>query len=163
MFAIQLARRRGAHVIATVSANDLAFARELGADEALDYRAEPFENRVRNIDVVFDAVGGETLQRSLGVLKTNGRVVTIAADSGAQPGFFIVEPNRDQLVEVGKLIDAGELKTFVSAVLPLSQVSDAYTGPYRAQRTRKTGRGYLPNKSSQFQPSLGYVTLKVNS
>ncbi len=128
MFAVQLARRCGAHVIATVSANDLAFAKELGADEALDYRAGPFENRVRNVDVVFDAVGGETLERSLRVLVPNGRVVTIAADSGAQPGFFIVEPNRDQLVEVGKLIDAGELRTFVSDVLPLAQVSDAYTG-----------------------------------
>ncbi len=138
IFAIQLARRCGAHVVVTASANDLEFARELGADEALDYRGEPFENRVRDIDVVFDAVGGDTLQRSLGVLNPNGRVVTIVGDSGAQPGFFIVEPRRDQLVEVGKLIDAGELRTFVSAVLPLAQASKAYTG-----RVERKARGKL--------------------
>ena len=138
IFAIQLARRSGAHVIVTASANDLEFTKKLGADEAFDYRADPFENQIRNIDVVFDAVGGGALKRSLGVLNPNGRVVTIAADSGAQPGFFIVEPNRDQLIEVGKLIDAGDLETFVSAVVPLEEVSDAYTG-----QVEHKGRGKL--------------------
>jgi NADPH:quinone reductase-like Zn-dependent oxidoreductase len=138
IFAIQLARRRGAHVIVTASANDLEFARKLGADEAFDYHAEPLKDQIRNVDVVFDAVGGEALQRSLGVLNPNGRVVTIAADSGDQPGFFIVEPNRDQLIEVGKLIDAGELETFVSAAVPLDEASDAYTG-----QVEHKGRGKL--------------------
>jgi NADPH:quinone reductase-like Zn-dependent oxidoreductase len=138
IFAIQLAGRRGAHVIATASANDLEFVRKIGADEAFDYRADPFEKQLRNIDVVFDAVGGDTLERSLGVLNPNGRVVTIAADAGAQPGFFIVEPNRDQLIEVGRLIDAGELQTFVSAAVPLANASDAYTG-----RIEHKGRGKL--------------------
>jgi NADPH:quinone reductase-like Zn-dependent oxidoreductase len=71
-------------------------------------------------------------------LNPNGRVVTIAADSGNHPGFFIVEPNHDQLIQVGKLIDAGELQTFVSAVVPLDDAADAFTG-----RVEHKGRGKL--------------------
>jgi NADPH:quinone reductase-like Zn-dependent oxidoreductase len=64
VFAIQLARLQGAHVITTVSAHNIDFAKELGAHEALDYKVGRFEDEVRNIDVVFDTVGGETLERS---------------------------------------------------------------------------------------------------
>ena len=74
--AIQLAHHRGAHVIATVSVQNIEFVKGLGADEAIDYKAAPFEATVRDIDVVFDAVGGETLQRSWNVLKKGGRMVT---------------------------------------------------------------------------------------
>ncbi|MDQ2839921.1 MAG: NADP-dependent oxidoreductase [Acidobacteriota bacterium] len=143
-FAVQLARLHGARVIATVSARDLEFVKELGADEALDYKAGPFEERVRNIDVVFDAVGGQTLQRSWGVLNCRGRLVTIASngevasDERIKHAFFIVEPHAEQLVEIAKLLDLGDLRTFVRAVLPLSQASDAYAG-----RVEKSGRGKL--------------------
>ena len=64
VFAIQLARLQGAHVITTVSAHNIDFAKELGAHEALDYKVGRFEDEVRNIDVVFDTVGGETLEWS---------------------------------------------------------------------------------------------------
>jgi NADPH:quinone reductase-like Zn-dependent oxidoreductase len=144
VFAIQLARLRGAHVITTTSAHSLDFAKALGAEKALDYRAGPFEDRVRDIDVVFDAVGGEVLERSWGVLNHNGRLVTIAADSEAtsderiKRAFFVVEPHHDQLVEIAKLIDAGDLRTIVDTVVPLSRASDAYAG-----RLERSGRGKL--------------------
>src|SRR6202046_2127175 len=80
IFAVQLARSRGAHVIATASEHNLAFVSELGADEVIDYRKERFEDRAGKVDVVFDTVGNETLQRSWGVLKKDGRMVTIASD-----------------------------------------------------------------------------------
>jgi NADPH:quinone reductase-like Zn-dependent oxidoreductase len=76
VFAVQIARRRGAQVTATAGVGNLDFVRGLGADEVIDYRTERFEERVRGVDAVFDTVGGDTLRRSLGVLKPGGRLVT---------------------------------------------------------------------------------------
>src|SRR5215471_8385353 len=125
LFAVQLAHLHGAYVIATASARNTEFVNRLGADEVIDYQTARFEEQVEKVDIVFDGVGGETLERSWAVLKPGGRMVTIAADSeGAadqrvKEAFFIVEPNQKQLGEVAKLLDAGKLKTFVSAVVPL--------------------------------------------
>jgi NADPH:quinone reductase-like Zn-dependent oxidoreductase len=145
IFAIQLARLRGAHVTATASARNLAFVSQLGAEQVIDYRAVHFEDNVRNMDVVFDTVGGETLQRSWGVLKPGGRMITIAADSETttddrvKQAFFIVEPHHEQLTRIGDLLEAGDLHPVVDAVLPLVQASAAYTGEVRQRR----GRGKL--------------------
>src|SRR5574341_662623 len=79
VFAVQLARWPGATVVGTASAHNEAFVHVLGADEMIDYRAVRFEDIVHGIDVVLDTVGGETLDRSWGVLKPGGRLVTIAA------------------------------------------------------------------------------------
>jgi NADPH:quinone reductase-like Zn-dependent oxidoreductase len=142
--AIQLAHRSGAYVIATVSARDIDFVKELGADEAIDYRAAPFEQTARDIDVVFDAVGGETLKRSWSVLKKNGRLVTIVsggdstADDRSKNAFFIVEPDSRQLIEVGELADKGDLRPVVDTVLPFAQAPLAYAG-----KVEKKGRGKL--------------------
>jgi NADPH:quinone reductase-like Zn-dependent oxidoreductase len=101
-FAVQLARLRKAYVIGPASAPNLQFDRSLGADQVIDRRAERFEGVVGPVDVVFDAVGRETLARSWGVLKT-GRMVTIAAsaeqtrEQRVREAFLIVEPNRAQL------------------------------------------------------------------
>src|SRR4051812_20026021 len=80
LYAVQMAHTRGAHVVTTISSHDIDFVKRLGADEAIDYRVSRFENEVQDVDVIFDAVGGETLERSWGVLKPNGRMITIAAD-----------------------------------------------------------------------------------
>jgi NADPH:quinone reductase-like Zn-dependent oxidoreductase len=134
IFAIQFARLRGAYVIATASKHNLDFVRNLGADEVLDYRAGPFEKKVSNIDVVLDAVGGDTLARSWGVLKSNGRLVTVAADSEgtadqrSKKAFLLVKPDREQLIEIGNLIDTGKVQPVVDTVVPLSRASDAYAG-----------------------------------
>src|SRR5215472_2941971 len=106
-FAVQLARWRGARVIGTASAANLDFVRSLGADEVIDYRAARFEDVVRDVDVVFDAVGGETLDRSWKVLRPGGRLVTIVevekpADDRGRAAFFIVEPSARQLDEVAR-------------------------------------------------------------
>lgn len=134
MFAVQLAHTHGARVIATVSASNIALVKSLGADEALDYRGKPFEDCVREIDLVFDTVGGDTLQRSWQVLKPAGRLVTIAADSEStsdervRQAFFIVEPNGAQLAQVNKLLEAGKLRTALDTVLPVSAATEAYAG-----------------------------------
>jgi NADPH:quinone reductase-like Zn-dependent oxidoreductase len=132
LFAVQIACRRGAHVIGTASARNLALVRELGAEEAIDYRATRFEDVVRDVDVVFDTVGGETLERSWGVLRPGGTMVTIAASEEtartprARAAFFIVEPSRTQLADIARLIDAGEIRPLVGAVLPLARGREAY-------------------------------------
>lgn len=131
-FAVQLAHEKNAHVIATASVANAAFVKSLGADEVIDYRTTPFETVVRDVDVVFDTVGGETRDRSWGVLRKGGQLVTIAADAErlSQPrvrdAFFIVEPNRSQLIEVSRLIDAGVMKPVVGSVFPMEQFREAY-------------------------------------
>jgi NADPH:quinone reductase-like Zn-dependent oxidoreductase len=131
-FAVQLARWRGARVTATVSKANIDFARELGANDVIDYRAEQFEDRVSGVDVVFDTVGGETLRRSWSVLKPGGRLVAIAAseedstDERTQQAFFIVEPRRDELSQIASLIDAGHVRPIVGAEFPLADAVEAY-------------------------------------
>lgn len=133
VFAIQLARRANARVVTTASARHRDFLLQLGAEQVIDYRAERFEE-AGAFDVVFDGVGGETLERSWSVLEPAGRLVTIAADAeGSQDArihaaFFIVEPNRTQLEQVAHLLDYGELRTFVDAEVPFAEASQAYFG-----------------------------------
>ena len=140
MFAIQLARLHGAQVTTTASAHNFEFVKQLGAERVIDYYATPFEKTVAAMDVVFDTVGGETLERSWGVLKPGGRMITIAADSEAtsdervKQAFFIVEPNHEQLSRIGNMLDMDELRTVVDAVLPLAQASAAYTGAVKQRR-----------------------------
>jgi NADPH:quinone reductase-like Zn-dependent oxidoreductase len=145
LYAVQLAHIRGARVITTVSTRDIDFVKRLGADQAIDYKASRFEKEVQDVDVVFDAVGGDTLERSWGVLKPAGRIFTIAADSEGtadqrvKDAFFIVEPNQKQLVEIAKQLDAGRLRTFVKTTVPLNEASAAYSGAV----TDKSGYGKI--------------------
>jgi NADPH:quinone reductase-like Zn-dependent oxidoreductase len=132
VFAVQLARWRGARVTGTASRANRDLVRRLGADEVIDYRATRFEDAVRDIDVVFDTVGGETLERSWGVLKPGGRLVTIAAsgertaDERTRTAFFVVEPSRNQLEEIAWLIDSGAVRPIVGSVYPLAEARQAY-------------------------------------
>jgi NADPH:quinone reductase-like Zn-dependent oxidoreductase len=143
VFSIQLANWRGAYVIATASPRNLELLRQLGADLVIDYKAVPFEQETGEVDVVFDTVGGETLRRSWSVLKPSGRMVAIAADSEQQTdervkqAFFIVEPSRQQLREIGSLLVAGRIKPVIDAVVPFAETPAAYEG----KTEKKQGRG----------------------
>jgi NADPH:quinone reductase-like Zn-dependent oxidoreductase len=142
VYAVQLARRHGAHVITTVSARNIDFVNGLGADEAIDHNAVPFEDVAGACDIVFDTVGGDTLKRSWSILKPGGRLVTIAADQEGTPdernkkAFFIVEPKGAQLAEIAGLIDAGEIRPVVDAELSFDQAPTAYDGT-----AKRSGRG----------------------
>ena len=141
LYVVQLAKLHGAKVIATSSAEYASLVKELGVETVIDYKAERFEEHASQVDVVFDTVGGATLERSWAVLKPGGRLVTIAASAEGQQeqrvkdSFFIVEPNQQQLVEVGKLLDAGTVKTFVKAVVPFVDAPAAYANEPQLQRT----------------------------
>jgi len=131
-FAMQLARHLKAYVIATASAANANLVKMLGADEVIDYRRIPFETVVRDVDVVLDTVGGETRDRSWGVLNPGGQLVTIAADAErmteprVRDAFFIVEPKRAQLIEISRLIDSSVIRPIVGAVYPMEHFRRAY-------------------------------------
>ncbi len=139
-FAVQFAHWRGARITATISAANIDFVQELGADDVIDYRAGRFEERVEGVDAVFDTVGGDTLRRSWSVLKPGGRLVTIAAseedsrDQRTREAFFIVQPRRAELEEIARLIDAGHVRPVVGAEFPLADAMAAYrTKPIRGK------------------------------
>ncbi len=143
-FAVQLARWRGAHVTATASPENLEFVRALGADVVIDYHATRFEDVVCDMDVIFDAVGGETLERSWKILEKTGRMITIVGETTRAPlsqrsrdAFMIVRADGEQLAEIGKMIVAGELRVFVEAVYPLEDAQAAYA---RADRGKMRGK-----------------------
>lgn len=143
-FAVQLARWRGAHIIATASAHNVEFVRDLGAHEIIDYRATPFETVGRDVDVVLDCVGGSVTERSWAVLRPEGILVTIVrqppqwtAARAARGVFFIVEPHRAQLNELSQLIDDREVRPFIEAVIPLQEARPAYE---RAIRDHPRGK-----------------------
>jgi NADPH:quinone reductase-like Zn-dependent oxidoreductase len=132
--AVQMAKWAGATVIATASARHHAFLRTLGADEIIDYTTTRFEEVVRDIDIVLDTIGGETVARSWQVLKKGGLLLSVfslpsqeqAAAFGVHALFFIVKPNREQLMHIGNLIDAGQLRPITERVFPLSEASQAF-------------------------------------
>ena len=146
-FAVQLARWTGAHVIGTASPHNSSFLKDLGVNDVIDYKKTSFEDRVHDVDVVFDTVGGKTLERSWQVLRKGGKLVSVASQDlpttfdnlqayfkekgesyGIDATWFIVHPSRDQLIRIGDLIDSGQVKPVVDTILPLSQASQAYKG-----------------------------------
>ena len=143
-FAVQFARWRGAHVVATSSERDRSFVSELGADEVIDYRGTRFEDTVVDMDLVLDAVGGDTWSRSWDVVRPGGRLVSIAVPrppdrdevDGRRAIWFVVRPDVRQLVEIGRLLDARLVRSIVSDVLPLARGAEAY-GP----GARRSGPG----------------------
>jgi NADPH:quinone reductase-like Zn-dependent oxidoreductase len=132
--AVQMAKWRGAHVVGTASGNNADYLKRLGVDEVVDYQQTPFEDVVSDMDMVFDAVGGDTLERSFGVLKPGGRLITItsqpsqekAAAFGVKAQHVLVHPSDEQLDQITALIDAGVLKPTIQQQLPLSEAREAH-------------------------------------
>ena len=132
-FAIQIAKARGAKVIATASTANQSLLKELGADVAVDYTKQKFENVAKDVDVVLDSVGKDTLARSYGVVKKGGFIVTLVAridqaeldKRGIRGASLSVEPNSNELAEIGKLIDEKKIKVVVSQTFPLSEARKA--------------------------------------
>ena len=133
-FAIQIAKARGAKVIATASAKHLAFLKELGADVTIDYTAQKFEEVAKDVDVVLDSIGGETQARSRGCLKKGGYLVSIVwppdgkklEELGLKGSLMLVKPDVKELDELTKLIEAKKLKCVVSEIVPLAEAKRAH-------------------------------------
>jgi len=134
-YAVQMAHNAGLEVFATASSKDHDYVRELGAGTVIDYRETPFEDVVRAVDIVLDTVGGDTLMRSIGVLKPGGILVSvvsspmpkdIAAKAGVRAVYFIVEVTTDRLNTIAELFDSKKLVPQVGTVLPLADAHVAH-------------------------------------
>jgi NADPH:quinone reductase-like Zn-dependent oxidoreductase len=136
-FAVQLARAAGARVLAVARAWARDLLRELGADVYLDLDRAPF----RDVDLVFDLVGGEVLRRACSLIKPGAGVVSAVepppVEAGKRGWFFVVEPSRSHLQELGKRIVAGELRPVVGADWPLSQGRAAFEAKQRGRQPGK--------------------------
>lgn len=132
-FAVQLAHGRGAHVIGTASTGSVEKARQLGSDEVIDHTTARFED-LNPVDLVFDTVGGDRLERSFAVLRPGGRLVSVAAEPsqeraaerGISAVYFVVEPNRHQLIELTQLVDRGKLQPTIDEVFTLADARKAF-------------------------------------
>jgi NADPH:quinone reductase-like Zn-dependent oxidoreductase len=128
--AVQLAREAGARVIGTGRAADRETALGLGVNAFLDLQADQLEG-AGEVDVVFDVIGGEILDRSAALVRAGGTLATIAAPPKIHPKdgralFFVVEPDRAQLTDLVQWLRDGRLKPVVGAVRPLSEAPAAF-------------------------------------
>ncbi|MFG0275446.1 MAG: NADP-dependent oxidoreductase [Phycisphaerales bacterium] len=133
-FAVQIAKARGATVIATASERNHELLYELGADVVIDYRTRRFEEVATEVDVVLDSIGGETQERSFQTLKKGGILVSIVQPPsqeqldahGVRGTVFLVEPSGAQLATLAQLIEEGKLKPHIGATFPLRSAHRAH-------------------------------------
>jgi NADPH:quinone reductase-like Zn-dependent oxidoreductase len=133
-FAVQLAKWKGAHVVATASTKNQELLRKLRADDTIDYTSQRFEDVARNIDIVLDTIGGETQERSWAVLKKGGVLVSLvqspskekANQLGVRGMMCSVQPDGAQLSKIAKLIDSAKLRPTIDRILPLSEARRAH-------------------------------------
>jgi NADPH:quinone reductase-like Zn-dependent oxidoreductase len=152
-FAIQIAKAHGAYVITTCSADDKDFVLALGADEAIDYRSERFEDRISEVDLVFDLIGGDTQERSWAVLKDGGAMIsTLAKPSERQAQIhqaratnYVAQPDAAELGEIAHLITARKVHPHVEARIPLDHVAEAHR---KAEHGHPRGKVVLEIRAS---------------
>jgi len=136
-YAVQLAKHLGAYVIGTSSLANRDFVLSLGADEHIDYKAQPFENVVKNIDFVLDAIGGEYIDRSLTIIKKGGTIISIpsglnegvtekAQAVGANGYTMRVQPGDKDMRIIAGLLETGIIRSHVSKTFPFDQMADAH-------------------------------------
>ena len=133
-FAIQIAKARGAKVFATASTPNQDLLKQLGADVAIDYTKQKFEDIGKDVDVVMDSIGKDTLARSYGVVKKGGFIVSLVArpdpaeleKHGIRGAPMSVDPNSAELAEIGKLIDEKKIRVIVSQTFPLVEAVKAH-------------------------------------
>lgn len=132
--AIQIAKYFGAHVATTCSARNADLVRDLGADVVIDYKNQSFEDELSDYDIVFDMIGGETLNRSFKVLKKGGTLISIkgqdtdnlAPEHDVHFEWFFMEPDGAMLADLGKLIADGHVKTVIDSTYEMADVDAAY-------------------------------------
>ncbi|MFF6999962.1 NADP-dependent oxidoreductase [Streptomyces sp. NPDC008313] len=135
--AIQIAKALGAHVITTVSESKRKFVEGFGADGVIKYTAVDFTEAVRDIDVVLDTIGGDTVEQSLEVLRPGGHLVTAVAEedseliakyeaAGTRFSGIAVDPDPVALRGLVELVEQGRLRVHVQGTFPFERVADAH-------------------------------------
>jgi NADPH:quinone reductase-like Zn-dependent oxidoreductase len=135
MYVTQLAHRKGAYVIATVSTDNVAFVRDLGADEVIDYTQTKFEELVKDVDMVYDTVGGDVMERSWQTLKRGGTLISAVGfpslDTAQTWGVHCARVMFPKdlpsiLKQVTDLVEAGEIKPHIRKIFAMEQISQAH-------------------------------------
>ena len=132
--AIQLAKSRGAYVIATTSGKNVALVESLGADEVIDYQTQNFTDKLGDIDVVFDTLGGDIQESSWSVLKKGGILISIvnppsdtkAKELGVKSAFVFIEPSAYILKQLAELVEQGKLRPVIGAEFALHDIVKAH-------------------------------------
>ncbi|MFE5812473.1 NADP-dependent oxidoreductase [Streptomyces sp. NPDC056479] len=135
--AVQIAKARGAYVIGTASAGKHDFLREIGVDEAIDYRETDFAEAVKDVDVVLDTLGGDVSTRSLRVLRPGGIVVSIlpvgsedfhteAERLGVRALRMLVDASHSGMKAIAELVEAGKLRPTIAGTFPLADAAKAH-------------------------------------
>lgn len=135
--AVQIAKARGAYVIATASPGKVDFVRSLGADEVIDYTKDDFIAKTGQVDMVFEPLGGDHAEKSLKVLRKGGGLIALLDTSekaqsdakarGIRIERILVRPDREGLEELAKLAASGKLKVHVAKSFPLAEAGAAHT------------------------------------
>lgn len=134
--AIQLAKHMGAYVATTVSDKDKQYVKDLGADEVIDYKNQPFEDILHDYDAVLDNVGGETYLKSFKVLRKGGILVSklpqderkdLMDQYGVKAVMDFTRMSQEQLSRLAELVNKGVIKVHVDRVFPLEQAEQALT------------------------------------
>ena len=132
-FAVQFAKWKGAYVIGTTSEKNIDLVKQLGADEVIDYKNEQFDEKLKDVDLVFDMVGSDTQKRSIKVLKNGGRLVTTvkpeetreAKDKNIHVQGYMALSKPADLAQIADLIDNGKIKPVIAKILTLDDAKEA--------------------------------------
>lgn len=146
--AVQLAKHLGAYVAATATAEGLAYAKQLGADEVIDYQTQDFSTILKDFDAVFDTVGGEVYAKSFQVLRQGGTIVSMVEQANEKYDQLASQHNvkaigqftrvtTERLRKVGELLESGTLKVLVDKTFPLDQAAEAVEYLHTSKRLGK--------------------------
>ena len=132
--AVQLAKVFGAYVATTIKTDDVEFVKNLGADQAIDYKTQKFENILKDFDAVFDTVGSETTDKSFGVLKKGGVIVSMFGEPNQELAqkygvTAIGQGTRTDtvhLARIAEIVDSGKIKVHLDKVFSFENAKEAF-------------------------------------
>jgi NADPH:quinone reductase-like Zn-dependent oxidoreductase len=131
--ALQIAKAKGAWVATTCSGQDMEFVRGLGADQAIDYKTEKFEDILKDIDLVYDLIAGDTQERSFKVLKQGGALISTLQEPDKATALaknitiahYMAKPDAQQLTEIADLVRDGKIKPVIARTYDLRDAAEA--------------------------------------
>ncbi len=132
--AIQIAKAKGAIVVATASSTNLGLLTQFGADEAIDYAKAPLGEQIAPVDVVLDTMGGDVQLSSWSLLKPEGMMVSVAEppseemakEHNVQAAFVFIEPSSRILTELNTLVESDQLRPLIEHHFPLEKIAEAH-------------------------------------
>ena len=136
-YAVQIAKHFGATVTGTASAANAAYLKELGVDAVIDYTSEDFEAKIKDVDIVFDPLGGEITQRSLNVLKPGGTLISIVggvkenlasvvSEKNIKAKNYLVHSSGEDMAQIARMLEQGKLRSTVSHQFAFTEMAKAH-------------------------------------